>query len=298
MLSLKVLTFNLFNNTGNISKFTNTQLQLIQPDIICTQEDNSNNPFGKQYKLIAKCGWCSSCEIVAAYYNTKTINPSDIISVKKFYTSPYSNISAASRRNCLIFTVKGITIANIHLEGGRYVDLDLLNNNKVHTKFNRYLDYKCELLYCLLDEKIDIICGDFNSVYNTNQYLQNNYLVTQYNYFANIINRVLTVDEKLKIKKWNEHIYKTLLSNNYKYISPNNANNVITTSRGMSIIDGFFIINSIYSKSIKANTYIIELDENIYNTNYEYSNYNYTNNNHYLINGISDHNPVLLSIEL
>jgi hypothetical protein len=65
-------------------------------------------------------------------------------------------------RNAIIIkdTQFGITIANLHLEGGRFVDVELDDD-----KFKIYLEIKLELLRKVLNERPNIISGDFNSVF-------------------------------------------------------------------------------------------------------------------------------------
>uniref|UniRef100_A0A6C0IBD0 Endonuclease/exonuclease/phosphatase domain-containing protein n=1 Tax=viral metagenome TaxID=1070528 RepID=A0A6C0IBD0_9ZZZZ len=65
-------------------------------------------------------------------------------------------------RNAIIIkdTRFGITIANLHLEGGRFVDTELDD-----ATFKIYLDIKLELLRKVLNERPNIISGDFNSVF-------------------------------------------------------------------------------------------------------------------------------------
>lgn len=65
-------------------------------------------------------------------------------------------------RNAIIITDTrfGITIANLHLEGGRFVDTELSD-----ATFKIYLDIKLELLRKVLNQRPGIISGDFNSVF-------------------------------------------------------------------------------------------------------------------------------------
>ena len=71
-------------------------------------------------------------------------------------------------RNAIIIkdNVFGISIANLHLEGGRFVDLELDDDT-----FQIYLDIKLGLLKEVLKLSPDIILGDFNSVYCNDQIL-------------------------------------------------------------------------------------------------------------------------------
>jgi hypothetical protein len=77
-------------------------------------------------------------------------------------TSPL--LKGALQRNAIFIEDKkfGIKIANLHLEGGRLIDLELDD-----TTFQTYLDTKLALLKELLELDLppDIILGDFNSVY-------------------------------------------------------------------------------------------------------------------------------------
>jgi hypothetical protein len=77
-------------------------------------------------------------------------------------TSPL--LKGAIQRNAIFIEDKkfGIKIANLHLEGGRLIDLELDD-----TTFQTYLDTKLALLKELLELDLppDIILGDFNSVY-------------------------------------------------------------------------------------------------------------------------------------
>lgn len=280
IMSLKILTFNIFSYNGNLQLFITKFLNKINPDIICTQEDTNNDyvtPFGNNYKLIVKCGHCwSDCETVGIYYNINTVKKTDITSIRKLYTN--SQEINVSRRNAIIVNVKGITIANLHLEGGRYIDKELLDNPKHY--FNEYLKYKSSLINDILAENPNIICGDFNSIYSENEMLYSKYLGNQFKYFNNLLeSRDFTINDKLNIKNWNDQPYKLLKKQNYIYISPENESKCITSSRGNSIIDGFWLNENM--KKTKYSSKIINLGDI---------------NEDMLLGSISDHNPVLLNI--
>jgi exonuclease III len=268
-MELKIITFNLYNYRGNINKFTTDFLHKYNPHIICTQEDHyNNNPFGNSYTLLTKSGLDYSYETVGVYYNNQLLNKNDITNITNIFTEP-KNIGCV-RRNFIIFTVKGINIANVHLEGGRNVDNMILYN------FNSYMSYKMEIFNYLINcKKIDIICGDFNSVYCHNN---TKCIEGQVKYFSNI--KQLSIYDKVNIKKWNitPHIY--LMKNNYSYCEPTDSN--ITTSRGESRVDFFYMANKLYSK-VKIVCNIISLGEI---------------DNNYLFGGISDHQPVYLSVKM
>lgn len=279
IMSLRILSFNIFYSNGDLALFRTKFLPNLNPDIIFTQEDNGDKDlFGNNYNLILKCGhnW-SDCETVGVYYNNKTVKETDISSIRKLYTTP-KDINA-SRRNAIIISIKGITIANIHLEGGRYIDTELLEDNGSY--FNKYLDYKLELLNDVVAENPNIICGDFNSVYSENELLYGKFLGNQFKYFSEILkNRKFTINDKLLIKKWNCYPYKLLKKMSYEYVKPNNELKYITSSRGNSIIDGFWLNTNL--KKANYESQIINLGAVL--------------DNNYLLGNISDHNPVLLKV--
>ena len=274
IMELKIITFNLYNYRGNINKFTTEYLHKYNPHIICTQEDhyNNSNPFGDSYTLLTKNGINFTSETVGVYYNNQLLKKNDITNITNIFTTP-TNIGCV-RRNFTIFTVKGITICNVHLEGGCNVDGMILYD------FDNYMSYKMEIFNYLINyEKVDIICGDFNSVYCHNIDNVNMCMMNQYNYFNNI-KYDLNANDRINIKKWNinPHIY--LMGNNYSYCEPTDSN--ITTSRGESRVDFFYMTNKLYGK-VKIDCNIISLGEI---------------DDKYLFGGISDHQPVYLSVNL
>lgn len=273
-LNIKILSFNIFNNSSkNLNQFNN-YLKEIKPDIICTQEDNCKNVF-TNYKLLIKCGSFNSCETVAVYYNKNKYKDHDFTNIKKLYTT--NNKLNVSRRNCIIFTIRGITIANIHLEGGRYIDNEILIDNN----FDNYLNYKLQLLNDVISERPNIICGDFNSVYSENLILYTSFLSKQFKYFDNILkNRKFGINDKIKVKNWNNKVFELLLKDNYIYQSPENEKTCFTSSRGKTIVDCFWI-NNLLNKKIEKHCKIINLGEI---------------NKNMLFGNISDHNPVYLEL--
>jgi hypothetical protein len=83
-------------------------------------------------------------------------------------------------RNAIIIedTVFHIRIANLHLEGGRFVDLELDDNT-----FQTYLEIKLALLKEVLKMSPDIILGDFNSVYCNDSILLEQMHTAQQTYY-------------------------------------------------------------------------------------------------------------------
>ena len=94
-------------------------------------------------------------------------------------TSPQS--CGAVPRNAIIIKDNEfeITIANLHLEGGRFIDSELDANT-----FIKYLEIKLALLKEVLTKSPDIILGDFNSVYCKDPVLQKKMHMAQQAYFT------------------------------------------------------------------------------------------------------------------
>lgn len=262
---MDILIFNLFNYILDIKEINNIlNEQNIKPDIILTQEDkNKSNNMFNNYILVVKNG-LSHCSETVGLYCSNNIIKNNINNILLLHTTP--KCLGMTRRNFIIFNInkfdKNIKIANIHLEGGKYIDGVLLKSN-----FNDYLNYKMEILKYLIEyEKPDIICGDFNSIYHHDNKIYKEHIEYQIKYFKNIYPRLSNEDID-KIIIWNKEPYNYLIENDYynPYIDYD-----ITSHCGLNIIDCFWI-----KKSLNLNTKVkvINIDKKI-----------------------SDHNPVLLSI--
>jgi len=226
-------------------------------------------------------------------------------------------------RNAIIIqdTTFGITIANLHLEGGRFVDLELDD-----TSFDKYLEIKIGLLKEVLELSPDIILGDFNSVYSNNLTLLNKMYTDQKNYYdgyrnselerikgeegytynlfrrhiqtkfgLSLINKCANRNSGSKnfslenIISWNNKPFTLLQAKGYIFIEPNNIQLVggkinPTNSRGNNIIDHVWVKQSLLDK--------YTFNTKIYNDFGEAT--DATNN---LYGGISDHKPVILTIK-
>ena len=110
-------------------------------------------------------------------------------------------------RNAIIIKdrVFGISIANLHLEGGRFVDLELDDDT-----FSKYLEIKVGLLKEVLKSSPDIILGDFNSVYCDNLALLNKMYEGQKAYYDNKRNSDLKYikneEEGYSLNSFRQHI--------------------------------------------------------------------------------------------
>jgi exonuclease III len=168
--------------------------------------------------MLQKCGRDS--EIEKIYYN-KGIQEDDR---PEFIKCIYDN----KNRSAILIKYKGILIANVHMEGGRYMDEMFCNSP------NEMQERKMILLHNVLKEKPDIIVGDFNSVYSSNETQFERFILSQNNYFKEICRHEIPAET---ILKWNKEPFDELLKNGYQLAVPNNETLMITNARGQTIVD-------------------------------------------------------------
>ena len=203
--------------TYNVWSKNFTDKNMLNTDLILTQEEPKKMSYISNYKrnILGKGG-----ERLGLYYKD------DIKIEKKIITN--TEIEGCSSRCAMIFMYKSIKIANLHLEGGGICDKYLLKN------YDEILYYKLNLINKVLDEKPDIICGDFNSVYSKNNNLEEKFLLLQYKYFSKFSE---SDDLKKKIFNWNKAPYKLLEKAKYIYAEPINEFGNVTSYKGNSIVD-------------------------------------------------------------
>ena len=275
MDTLKLLTFNIFGSHCNNLKNFEAELTPYKPDIICTQEsiNHTNSTKLGSYNSIDSSG--HGAEIVGVFSNDES--KKYITAMEKISTTGSSY--RVADRHAILFNYKGVKIANLHLEGGRFSDQQLFNN------FANLLNYKLELLIKVIAAKPDIILGDFNSVYSSNMEKIKAYLEGQYSYFKSAVLRQqndLTQDQKDKVNKWNSAPYELLVKAGYVYAAPDNEMTTVTNGRGNSIIDTvWYKKDSINLPNSHIITTILNKGDN-YNTG----------------KCISDHNPVYVEFQI
>ena len=284
-------------------------------ELLLTQEDDidNNDDTSESVKVYTLNGYDGNEDNSSRFSFVSCIN-SHNEGILPFYRG-------VSPRNAIIIKdrVFGITIANLHLEGGRFVDLELNDDT-----FSKYLEIKVGLLKEVLKSSPDIILGDFNSVYCNNLVLLNKMYEGQKSYYDNkrnsdlkyikdeeegysynsfrrhietsyglklfkkcphrtSDNRVLSLEN---IKSWNSAPFALLQNTDYTYIEPGNIKTVSgeinpTNSRAENVIDHVWVKQSILAK--------YTLSTEIYDGFGEETNY--------LYGGISDHKPVILTIQ-
>ena len=263
-VTFKLMTYNVFMNAGyyekseikflkdnNVTTYINNMDD--KPDIICTQEEPNKAFDFTDYKILEVCPTTKgTSENVAVYYKTNIEGIKCIRCIRE------------DNRHAIIFEYMNITVANLHLDGGRFIDTNMTQNN-----FDDYLAQKLNLLNSVLRCNPDIIVGDFNSVYSTDEKTNDLFLDSQYTYLRNLNN--LTRDQ---IIEWNNKPYSQLKSNDYKYAIPTNQVEKITNFRGNTIVD-----------TIWHNKHIICENTKIIDT--------FSNNI-----APSDHNPVITTVTI
>lgn len=230
---LSLMTFNIYSK--NCNRFNEFKIpQDLNIDYLLTQETNNaadNETTFNDYPNAVFSG--KGSEQVAIY--TKEKISDDLVTTINI--EPEQILQGPVTRNGIIITTQnGIKIANLHLEGGRYVDKQLFQN------FNKIFAHKMKLLTEIIKNDPDIIAGDFNSVYHTENLKK--YMDGQFVHFEKIKNentpegetqKTLTDEEKGMISKWNVVPF-TILKKKYTYAKPTNQD-LYTNGRGRSIID-------------------------------------------------------------
>lgn len=284
-------------------------------ELLLTQEDDidNNDDTSESVKVYTLNGYDGNEDNSSRFSFVSCIN-SHNEGILPFYRG-------VEPRNAIIITDKvfGISIANLHLEGGRFVDLELDDDT-----FSKYLEIKVGLLKEVLKSSPDIILGDFNSVYCDNLALLNKMYEGQKAYYDNkrnsdlkyikneeegyslnsfrqhietsyglklfkkcphrrSDNRVLSLEN---IKSWNSAPFALLQNTDYTYIEPGNIKTVSgeinpTNSRAENVIDHVWVKQSILAK--------YTLSTEIYDGFGEETNY--------LYGGVSDHKPIILTIQ-
>lgn len=238
--SFKLMSYNVYLNRGydydketNVSNYINSLESENKPDIICTQEEPINSFIGGDYQRLHTCPEnINTPENVAVYYKKNDYNPPKFIECIK-----------QNDRHAIIFEYNNIKIANLHLDGGRYVD------KKLKTDYNILIENKLALLNAVISKNPDIILGDFNSVYSSDVNQLNSFYLNQYDYFDKF-HGYKNIEE---INRWNSEPYQVLTENNYNYAVPYNQSNSFSNFNGQTIVDTIW-----YKYSVATNTQILD----------------------------------------
>jgi hypothetical protein len=268
---LKIMSFNVYNH-GCIAygRTARAMIDMSGCDIVCTQEEPSEAEDTQYYTRLPTCG--EGNERVGVYYKKDLESVPTVVECIETIPPPPLN-EELPRRYAIIFEYKGIRIANLHLEGGGYADHELCRGNK--TKIYKY---KMELLRQVMRRDPDIIMGDFNSVYSSNEEQLQHFLSGQETYFHG---RCPGKVEPRFINTWNGHPFIEL-KERYTYAKPTNEGETYTSALGKSIVDTIW-----YKTGTRKFTFLESIIKPIVDDPFDRRNCSY-----------SDHNPVLLAIKL
>jgi hypothetical protein len=224
---MSIMSFNVFSNKCNNQPLSSANIPEYV-DIICTQEDPPRGQFSGfiGFRKLDKCG--GGYSQVGVYYRDTIDDDKRPRIVDCIETS--SQLPGTDSRYAIIFTYMGYTIANLHLEGGRFVD------QKMSDDPPKYRTYKEQLLQVITTyrKSPDIILGDFNSVY-ADDYATNNAMAKQRQY----LDRLGVHQDDILL--WNKRPYDILSELGYVYSKPHNSENNFTNYRGESIVDAIWI---------------------------------------------------------
>jgi len=268
------------------------------PDLIFTQESNKlfftnnynnlTNNKSSIYKHFTTFGKLN--EKVGVFYNSyKITNPDKELKVLvelESNSEKYTNLPFMARYG-IIIDYKGVSIANIHLEGGCVSDALLKSNNLIKD----VVKFKLDLLIKTLKYNPDIILGDFNSQYLLDDsYIIKNKLIfknkidtIRFSYFKDYIKNFYYNDMDLLAEKnllyYSELPHYYLKKNGYR-IKCNNIDTINTSGIGKSVVDAIYYNTK---KIIPITGLIIDCGKT--------QHYNY-------FGGVSDHNPIYLKYKL
>ena len=268
---LTIMTFNVYNHRCNADGRTaSAMIDGSGCDIVCTQEEPAAAAHTQYYTRLSTCG--EGNERVGVYCKNDLKPVPEVVECIKTSPPPPLN-EELPNRYAILFRYKGILIANLHLEGGGNADHELCHGNK--TKIYKY---KMKLLREVMSRDPDIIMGDFNSVYSSNEEQLQHFLSGQETYFHGMCpGKVLP----LFINTWNGHPFIEL-KERYTYAKPTNEGETYTSALGKSIVDTIW-----YKTGTNKFTILDSKIGPIVGDPYDFRNCPY-----------SDHNPVLLAIKL
>lgn len=257
--SFTVISWNMYHaKCSNIKEIVDI---LPYSDLIATQENSSHVlPF-------SSITHGSQTEQVAMY------SASDMSSTIKLSSEEKRTelkLNVVPIRYAIMTTLKGITIGNIHMEGGRFTDIQLIKGD------SNLQSYKMSLLEQLIDKMPDIVVGDFNSPYSEHPDIQRSFEEHQLAYFTGLASpEPINLNQTERIIEWIRAPFQLLKEKGYTYASPRNYSE-ISNHLGKSIVDGIWYKAD---KMVCIDSYILPLPYTAFFC-------------------LSDHNPVIASFKL
>lgn len=212
-----IISWNMYSGKCIYARTSNSILPFF--DLLATQENNS-------HIITVPNQVCGNGTEKIGMYSRTPLDVQCLSSDQEKHNFLKEQNIPVSIRYAAITTIKGITVANIHLEGGRFCDPYVLHDDEVIRK--KLVSYKIDMIEQVLAYQPDLIVGDFNS---TLPYFYPN----QFNYFSKLVKRELTDKDKQCIIEWNEAPLSLLVTHGYHYVQPKKEE--ITSHIGRSIVD-------------------------------------------------------------
>ena len=199
---------------------------------------------------------------------------------KKEIETVESIVFSKEKRYGFIIVHNGIRIANIHLAGGRKLDMylkfSIVTNDS--SLFDKIINYRLNLLEKIIALKPDIIVGDFNTVlsnFDVDSFIEYLKKIDLKGLDKSDCDKMLD-DNKSKVVEYNDSVLNFLTKSEYKYTygQPGNIDSRGTNMRGNTVVDGVW-----YKGDLKLNE-----SEVIYNDRF--------NSKDGITYPVSDHYPV------
>lgn len=234
-----LMTFNVYEHKCSSPVSAMDYIDNSKCDVVCTQEDVAHKVKSKCYISLEKCGLrkdgAKSSEIETVYFFKKDDNlPTHIFPcIQEEPESGKYGPYQAPTRSAIIFNYKGIKIANVHLDGGRYVNS--LLETETEEVIIALMKFKMNLMVKVIEKDPDIITGDFNTVHIVNEDKKREFLQEEEaKYVPNRYVKEKSLLTSAIIEEWNLALEKMLLDKGYVYAEPSNAKDF------EYIVDGFW----------------------------------------------------------
>lgn len=234
--SFSIISYNIYNSLENSEPFSIIDIiEGLNPTYIFLQEATIKTPL-KDYTLQLYPDDDKNKEKVGLMFKGTEKVTENIESIVFNYS-----INQTEKRYGFIIDHNGIRIANIHLAGGRHLDmilkLSIVNNDD--SLFERIIKYRLDLLDKIIASEPDVIVGDFNTdllQFNAGEFIKYLELID-----IKSLKKPLKLDDsatKVKVTKYNNSVSELLTKSQYKYAQLDNNDVRGTNMRGNTVVDG------------------------------------------------------------
>ena len=234
--SFSIISYNIYNSLENSEPFSIMDIiEGFNPTYIFLQEATINTPL-KDYTLQLYPNDDNNKEKVGLMFKGTKKDTENIESIVFDYSK-----TKKEQRYGFIIDHNGIRIANIHLAGGRHLDmflkLSIVTNDEL--LFRKIIDYRLDLLKKIIKSNPDVIVGDFNT--DLLQFNADSFIT----YLKSIVRTGLENSEELdkpatkfKVTEYNNSVFELLTNSQYEYAKLDNKDDRGTNMRGNTVVDG------------------------------------------------------------